>query len=361
MIEPKEVLKKVYRMPESDEIRAGKIMRLDHNERTIPLSQEVFETVWKQITPSEVVAYPVLGPLYKKLAQFLGVARDHILLCSGSDAGIKNIFEVYVEKSDEVVMLVPSFGMFSVYCDMFGAVQVPVEYDQDFHLPVERITGKINKNTKLVILANPNHTGTVMAEKDICAVVEHAAKYNAIVLADEAYHHFYKGTMIAHIDRYDNLMIVRTFSKAFGIAPLRVGYLISQPHNIQNLRKVKLTFEITSVSAKFAEYLIDHPEICEAYVKDVREGKDYINTRCREFGMEMLPSVANFVFLRLPASLDAKEIVQRLKEKNVHIKGPFKGVPVDGLIRVTLGPAKQMREFMDILKEVLEEVQVGTK
>lgn len=361
MIEPKEVLKKVYRTPESDEIRAGKIMRLDHNERTTPFSREIFEAVWKTIAPDEMVAYPVLGSLYKKLAQFLGVARDHILLCSGSDAGIKNIFEVYVEKGDEVVMLVPSFGMFSVYCDMFGAVQVPVEYDPDFHLPVERITGKIHSKTKLVILANPNHTGTVMAEKDICAVIEHAAKLNAIVLVDEAYYHFYKGTMISSVDRYDNLMIARTFSKAFGIAPLRVGYLISQPQNIQNLRKVKLSFDITSVSAKFAEYLLDHPQICEAYVRDVEEGKNYIKTRCLEFGMEMLPSVANFVFLRLPAALDAKEVVQRLKERNVHIKGPFKGVPVDGLLRITLGPAKQMREFMDIFKEVLEEVQVGTK
>ena len=361
MIEPKEVLKKIYRTPESDEIRVGKIMRLDHNERTTPFDQEIFDAVWKQITPEEVVAYPVLGPLYKKLAEFLGVARDHILLCSGSDAGIKNIFEVYVEQGDEVVMLVPSFGMFSVYCDMFGAVQVPVGYDPDFYLPVGRITGKINKNTKLVILANPNHTGTVIAEKDLCAIIELAAKFNAIVLVDEAYHHFYKGTMISHVDRYDNLMIVRTFSKAFGIAPLRVGYLISQPPNIQNLRKVKLTFEITSVSAKFAEYLIDHPQICEAYVKDVEEGKNYIKTRCKEFGMEMLPSAANFVFLRLPASLDAQTIGQRLKKRNVHIKGPFKGVPVDGLIRITLGPVKQMREFTDILKEVLEEVQVGTK
>lgn len=361
MIEPKAVLKKVRRTQEVDLKRIGKIMRLDHNERTTPLPRDVVEAVWREISPEEVVAYPELWPLYNKLAQFLGVPRDHLLLCSGSDTGIKSIFEVYVASGNEVVILTPSFGMFFVYCDMFGAMQVPIEYDRDLHLPVERILGKINPKTKLVILANPNHTGTVMEPKDICAVVEYAAKFNALVLVDEAYHYFYNETMISYIGRYDNLIIVRTLSKAFGIAALRVGYLISQPQNIQNLRKVKLTHEITSVSAKFAEYLIDHPEIYKAHVKDVEEGKNYIRTQCQQLGMEMLPSVTNFVFIRLADSLDPATVVNRLQERNVYIKGPFRGVPVEGLIRVTVGPAKQMQEFMDIFREVLEEIQVGAE
>lgn len=361
MIEPKPLLKRISRMSGHDEARIGRVMRLDRNERTTPLDQGIVDAVWSQISPEEVVAYPELGPLYQKLAQFCGVPREDILLCSGSDTGIKSVFETYVQQDDEVVVLTPSYGMFFVYCDMFGAVKVPIHYDKDFSLPVGRIIDKINRRTKLVILANPNHTGTVLKEEDIDSIIQYAARHYALVLVDEAYHHFYPATIIPHINQYDNLIVVRTFSKAFGIAALRVGYLVSQAQNIRNLDKVRLTHEITSVSAKFAEYLLDHPEICQAYVRDVEEGKNYIDRECMKLGIAALPSATNFVFLRLPDSLEAEKVVARLSEHNICIKGPFREVPVDGLIRVTLGPPKQMKEFVDILKTILEEAQIEAK
>ncbi len=361
MIEPKALLKKISRVSGHGEARIGRAMRLDRNERTTPLAKDIVEAVWSQISPEEIVAYPELEPLYQKLARFLNVLRQNILLCSGSDTGIKSVFETYVQQGDEVVILTPSYGMFSVYCDMFGATKILMHYDEDFFLPVKRITEKINPKTKLVILANPNHTGTVIQEKDIHSIIEYAAQYNTLVLVDEAYHHFYPETIISYIGQYDNLIVVRSFSKAFGIAALRVGYLISQTQNIQNLDKVRLTHEITSVSAKFAAYLIDHPEIYQAYVKDVEEGKSYIAKECQKIGITVLPSTTNFCFFRLPDFWDAKEMVLSLKKRDVHIKGPFQEVPLNGLIRITLGPEKQMREFMNIFKEILKECQIEAK
>lgn len=353
MIEVKSRLKNISRAPSNTEGRIGKVMRLDHNERTTPLPQEILDAVWKTIKPEEIVAYPALESTYGKLVKFAGVPRDHLLMTYGSDTGIRMVFDVYVDKGDEVIFLQPTYGMFQVYTDMFGGKKVPVEYDPDFSLPVDRILNKINPETKLVIIANPNHTGTVMENHDIEVVIRRAAEFDCLVLVDEAYYHFYTNTVIPLVDRYDNLIVVRTFSKAFGIAPLRAGYLVSSPQRIQDLIKVKLTYDITAVTAKFVEYLLDHQEVMRGCVRDVEEGKNVIVRECVKFGAKMLPSVTNFVFVKLPAGIDAAKLVKNLEVRNIWIKGPFKGVPVDGLIRITVGDAIQMKTLFDVIRTLI--------
>ncbi len=353
MIEPRSLLKNVSRALTNTEGRIGKGMRLDHNERTTPLPEKIVQEVWKTISPEELVAYPALEGLYGKLAKSLGVPRETLLLTYGSDTGIRMVFDTYVNPGDEVISLNPSYGMFAVYGDMFGAKKNLVEYNADFSLPVNRITDKINPKTKLVILADPNHTGTAISQQDIISVIEKAAKVKALVLVDEAYHYFYEKTMIGFIGRFDNLIIVRSLSKAFGIAPLRVGYLVSQAGNIQNLYKVKLTHDITSVSAKFAEYLLDHPEIWRQHVEEVNKGKEYLAREFARIGGHVFASVTNFIFVRLPERADAVKLVRGLEERSVWIKGPFKGIPLDGLIRITVGPQEQMSIFMQHVKELV--------
>jgi histidinol-phosphate aminotransferase len=153
--------------------------------------------------------------------------------------------------------------------------------------------------------------------------------------------------------RYDNLIVVRTFSKAFGIAPLRAGYLISRPENIQNLIKVKLTYDVTVVTAKFIEYLLDHPEVVRGAVREVEEGKAVIARECVKIGAQMIPSVTNFVFVRLPAGIDGVKLVKDLEVRDIWIKGPFKGVPVDGFIRITVGDAAQMKKLFDVITTLI--------
>jgi len=359
MIEVKKGLKNITRAPSNTEARIGKVMRLDHNERTTSLPQEVLDAVWKTITPEEVVAYPALESTYKKLAGFAGVSREQLLMTYGSDTAIRMVFDTFLNEGDEVVFLQPTYGMFSVYTDMFGGKKISVEYDPDFSLPVERILSKMNPKTKLVIIANPNHTGTVMADKDIETVIRRGSELNCLVVVDEAYHHFYPGTVAPLIARYDNLIVIRTFSKAFGIAPLRAGYLISQAGNIQNLIKVKLTYDVTSVTAKFIEYFLDHPQIMQTYVREVEEGKALIKRECIKLGWRMLPSVTNFVFIQLPTGIDAARLVKSLEARDVWIKGPFKGVPVDGLIRITVGDAPQMKKLFEIINTL--ELYAGKK
>src|SRR3972149_759306 len=120
MIEPKKNIKNLFRSPSAFESRIGKIMRCDRNERTTPFPKEHLKRILDSICPEDVVAYPELEPFYMKLSDWLKVEREQVLLTSGSDTGIRAVFEVYVEEGDEIVVLSPTYGMYAVYCDMFG-------------------------------------------------------------------------------------------------------------------------------------------------------------------------------------------------------------------------------------------------
>jgi histidinol-phosphate aminotransferase len=167
------------------------------------------------------------------------------------------------------------------------------------------------------------------------------------------HHHFYPGTVMPFVLQYDNLVVVRTFSKAFGLASLRAGFLASHPQNIKNLTKVKLTYDITTVTAKFIEYFLDHPQVMRDYVRAVKEGKAVVEKECEKLGARMLPSVTNFVFVSLPREIDAGKLVQDLEAEDIWIKGPFKGVPLDGLIRITVGDVSQMTTLFETIRRVI--------
>ena len=353
MIEPRKFLKNLTRTPITPEDRIGKVHRLDRNERTTAFPKEHLQKILASVTMDEMVAYPEVEPFYHKLACWLKVDREELLVASGSDTCIKMVFEVYVQEGDEVVVISPTYGMYLVYCRMFGATAREVFYDPDLSLPLERVLGAITPKTKLVAIANPNHTGTVIAEADLLKVIQAAQKVNALVLIDEAYHHFYPGTMVAFIRQFDNLIIIRTFSKSFGIAPLRVGYTVSNKEIIKQLYKVKQTHDITFFSAKTGSYLLDHLEVMTDYATQVNRAKDVLYQRLPAMGFEVLRSEANFVFFKCPAKVDAKKLLGDLEKKKIILKGPFNQIPFTGHLRVTVGSPGQMNMVCDAIKELL--------
>lgn len=358
MIEPKKNIKDLFRATAAFDNRIGKIVRLDRNERTTPFSEEHLKKILNDITPEEIVGYPELEPFYNKLANWLGIEREQILLVSGSDTGIRAVYETYLEEGDEVIMLSPTYGMYAVYCKMFGAISKEIFYDFDFSLLLEKILRAINQKTKLIAIANPNHTGTVISGPDLIKIIETAGNCGSLVLVDEAYYHFYDHTMLHNISEFDNLILVRTFSKAFGIASLRIGYLMSNKSVIEQLYKVKLTHEITGISARFGEYLLDHLDIMENYVIDVKSGINYLENEFRNLGLHTPKTHANFIYAELPEGFNGKMLIELLKKDGFYISGPFAKIPFKNHIRITVGPVAQMKEFIRIFKIVYNKVEL---
>jgi histidinol-phosphate aminotransferase len=190
------------------------------------------------VTSDFLTAYPDVGPLYKKLAQCLDIPQNQIHLSAGSDVGIKTVFEVYVESTDEVIIIHPTYATYYVYSQMFNARLIKINFDENLALPAERIIEKISATTKLICIANPNSpTGTVLPIKDLKKIIEVASENGALVLIDEAYFQFWGNSVIDLVSAYDNLIVVRTFSKALGLASARLGYLVSSSEVISHFMK----------------------------------------------------------------------------------------------------------------------------
>lgn len=353
MVKPKPLIKKMWR-PNPDDSSRSDYFRFERNERTTLFKDDVFNEIISSLSSYDLVAYGELEPFYDKILNWLDLKRENILLTSGSDAGIKAVYETFVNEGDEVLVSLPNYAMFSAYTSMFGGKEVSQLYEKDFTLDVAKFVQKINLNSKLVIISNPSHTGTVLSEREMVKIVEKAKSNNSLVIIDEAYHHFFSESMIDNIDKFENLIISRTFSKAFGLASLRIGVLIACKKIIDEIYKVKLVHEITGVAAKIGIYMLDHMEIVNQYVNSVNQGKNVIYKRLKNAGFEVLKSESNFVFFKTPDSLNPLELKQYMEENHILISGPFSKHPFDDHLRITIGDQNQMNMLCDAIESYME-------
>jgi len=352
MIESKELIKKISRPEPDGSMRSG-IFRFDRNERTTLFSNSEFNDMLATLTPYDFVAYGELEPFYEKITEWLGLKRENVLLTSGSDSGIKAVFEAFVDKGDKVLNLLPNYAMFSEYTKMFGGGENKVFYENDLALDVDGFLNNIDSNTKLVIISNPGHTGTVVEESDLVRITEAACNSDALMLLDEAYYHFYPKSMIGYINQFDNLVITRTFSKAFGLASLRIGLLIGCKEVIRELYRVKIVHEITGVAAKIGTYMLNNMQIMDNYVEQVNESKEIFYELLGLLDFKVLKSCANFVYFKTPSTINAEELILELQKEKIFIKGPFNNHPFDGHCRITVGDVNQTRMLCGEIKRII--------
>ena len=178
---------------------------------------------------------------------------------------MKTIFETYVDAGDAVVMQDPSWRMYEVYNNIYQGRALLVPYDGKLGFNAGAVLRAVRESSiRLVILANPNQpTGTLMDDADVEAIIAEGAKTGTIVVMDEAYHLFTPKTALGWVTRYPNLIVVRTFSKAFGLAGLRLGYCVSQAERISELSLLRPVTDSNSIALKCGEYALDHMDWIE--------------------------------------------------------------------------------------------------
>jgi histidinol-phosphate aminotransferase len=349
-IEPRRLVRDFTRSAPSPDGRVGAVVRLGHNERTIPLPDGVVREIFSQISAEELTALPELGRLAAKIAKFIGVDSGQIVLCHGADAGIASVFDAYIDPGDEIVRPAITYHRYAELAELHGAVEVCVGLDANVHLDREHLMSSVHSGTRLVIVVNPDSpTGSVLSIAQLTALVERARRHDALVLVDEAYHHFCDVTALPLLKRYHNVVIARSFSKAFGIAGVRVGYLVANPAVAAQLRKVKLRHEVSAVSARVAEYLLEHREIMEDYVASVVASREPLAAALSEFGFHMVPTASAGALVRVPDDINATSLAAATLAHGYEIAGGLPS-PLHRYIRVTLGPWNQMLGFLSALR-----------
>lgn len=352
MIEPRPEITTVVRVADRVEARE-EFVCLDKNERVDPFPEAVTREMLACLSPRDFSQYPVLEPFYEEVAAWLKVPRDWLLLAGGSDPAIRHVYEVYGRPGAVGVVLHPTFAMYDVYARLYAIRLRRLEYDRELRLSANQVIAALDDDVRLVLLANPNApTGTAFTVEELGRITEAAARRGALVLVDEAYCYFYEPTALDLVARYTNLVVTRTFSKAGGLAGARLGFLVSQPRNIDFLNRVKPMYEINGVAMRLGQYLIRHEHLLWDYARSANEGRGFLAKAFAELGLKVFTSQANFLVARPPAGVDIRKLVAALRERGYLIKGPFGDPPLTDCLRVTTASVPIMEAFASVFATV---------
>lgn len=282
--------------------RDKKKLWLDKNENSDLILNKTIRSILKKIDPKAIFSYPDLSYLYKYLSKKLKISPENLLLTAGSDGGIKSVFETFIKPGDVVLRTNPTFAMYQVYSKIFKVKEILIEYRYFKSGPKFDYTKILylikNKKPRLICLPNPDSpTGHIISKKNLAKILLVSKKTNSLVLIDEAYYLFSKETAISYIKKYNNLILVRSAGKAFGMAGLRIGYVISNKKFIKEMHKLKPMYEINNLGAKiFYEML--KPNNFNKIKKSAKhqlEAKKNFKLQLRKLNFEVLENKGNFL------------------------------------------------------------------
>jgi histidinol-phosphate aminotransferase len=347
MLEARDTVKNLhaYRPPLAG--RQG--LRLDFNESTLGCSPRVLARL--QSLDSEALArYPEREPVESEAAGFLGLDASQVLLTNGVDEAIHLLCSTYLDPGGEAIIVVPTFAMYKIFAQAEGAQVVEVPSTENFGFPLEDVLSRISQRTQLIAVANPNNpTGTVV-QCEILLRVARAAPHAAL-LVDEAYFEFHGESILHYTTRPANLFVARTFSKAYGLAGLRIGILAGDAAQIAMVRRVASPYNVNSVAlAVLPEALRDQGHI-EQYVSEVRRGREVLQQELGALGLRYWPSRANFVLVQVGSAY--AEFIQALRTRGILVRDRHTDPGCDGCVRLTVGSFEHTRTLIVALREVV--------
>jgi histidinol-phosphate aminotransferase len=323
--------------------------RFDMAERIYDFPKPLYNKFLKTLKQEDFIAYPSYAEyesLKEKIANYNKLKSTNVFLSTGSGACIKALLEVTMNPGYNVVSPTPSYPMYGVYGNILGGEHITVPYTSK-NFSLDDLINAVNENTRLVVVSNPfSPIGDYKDVNQLKKVCEYLKEKNIIFLIDEAYVDFGPGTVLSLINEYDNVIISRTFSKAFGAAGIRVGYLLGNDKLIKLITKVQLTYPLSSTSVKFASFLLDNVSEVEKYTKDSKRDRDILCDLLESKGYDVIRSHTNSIHFH-ESNGDNSKTSNRLllhglafKSGNMKTGTPVK-VPGDDRgtwIRLSIGP-----------------------
>ncbi len=350
IIKPRKAIEQKEQYNPPLENRRG-LMRLDFNENTVGCSPKVLEAI-NNIREEEIASYPEYAKFKSKLAYHLKIGAEQVMITNASDEAIMIIMQTYIEKGEEIVLPIPTFAMFRFYAQIVEAKIKDILYANNLTFPTKKVLDAITTKTKLIVLCNPNNpTGTLIEKKDIIKIIEKAGKNGALVLLDEAYYQYSEIEYLKLINVYTNLIIIRTFSKAYGMAGLRLGYIASNSEVIKNLSKSASPYSVNSVAIVAASVAIEDDAYIKWYTHEVKRAKTIMYEGLKNLNVKTYPTAANFLIAKFPNK--SKEIEQKLREKGILVRDRNYEPLLKDCLRIGIGTERQAKDFIKALKEVL--------
>jgi histidinol-phosphate aminotransferase len=348
MLQPRKAVRRLKKYRPPLEGRGGKL-RLDFNENTVGCAPGVVPALRRLITAEELSRYPEYQRSRETLARYFGVAPEEMLLTNGTDEAIKMLCDAFVEPGDRLIIPVPTFPVFQFFHSVAGGRTVAVRFDEGFRPPMRKLLAAAKKRPRWMALANPNNpTGTLIPKKDLAALLKAAPR--TLILVDEAYFDFSGETVLPWIRKYRNLVVTRTFSKAFGLAALRMGFLFANRRLAEVIHRAQNPFAVNSLAVACACQAIRHPDYVRHYAQEVRSNRAQFCRTLDALGVAYVPSAANFVLTR--AGERAPEVAARLREAGILVRDWSYDPRLRGYLRFTVGSTPQTRRLIRELERL---------
>jgi histidinol-phosphate aminotransferase len=272
-------------------------------------------------------------------------------LTNGVDEAIHLLCQTYLGPGDEALIVVPTYSMYRIYMMAARARVVSVAAGAEFAFPTDGLQNAITESTRLIAIANPNNpTGIVVPEEDMVRVAKAAP--NAAILVDEAYFEFYGKTLLGRRREAPNLFVARTFSKAYGLAGLRVGVLVGDANQMRAVRRVCSPYNVNAVALACLPAALADQEYIERYVNEVRESRARLERALDAAGIQYWPSQANFVLARV----GSPSFVERMRQRGILVRDRSGDYGCEGCVRITLGTRAHTDRMLTALHESLEEM-----
>jgi histidinol-phosphate aminotransferase len=355
-IQPKSFLThlKPYRPAFQDEsmlMDDGNMLKLDSNESTEKPSPLVSQAINEFLAKGYLNRYPDMNAtqLRKKLSDYTKRSLEEIQVFNGSDSALDYIARTFVGEEDKVIIASPTYDNFRLFVELLGA-RVEFVYSKiPFTSDVSGLLSHVDSKTKMIYLCNPNNpTGVLYSKRDVRRILE-ALERNPLIV-DEAYFEYTGLTMSDLLDEYENLIITRSFSKAFGLASLRCGYILSNRVVIEYIETIRNGKDVNTLAQIAASAALDDTEYMENYVKVVQASKTWLAKQLQDRDLEVIITPANYILIRVDFP---RELIASLRDQEIYIRDRSNIPQMQNIVRITVGNLELCEKFLRALDKHL--------
>ncbi len=325
----------------------GAYIKLNTNENPYPPSPKVLAAL-KEAVDEKLRLYPDPNAttVKEKVSEIFGTRPERVLVGNGSDELLTIIIRSFVGEGDKVVYPYPTYLLYKILSDIQNGMVCTVNFLEDYSLPEEIV----RKGASIIFICNPNSpSGTMVSVDDVSNI---AGKTESVIVVDEAYVDFANDNCLRLVDEYPNLIILRTLSKSYSLAGMRLGFAVAQEGLINGMMKVKDSYNIDRLSIAAAIAALGDQETFRGNISKIKRTRERLMVSLNQLGFYVYPSQTNFVMVKCASSLVAKDIYARLKEQKILIR--YIDEPrLDDCLRITVGTDGEI----DTLLEKMEEIQ----
>jgi histidinol-phosphate aminotransferase len=326
--------------------RAGKV-RLDFNENTAGCSPAVTRAL-RQMSGQQLAMYPEYEKSTDRLARYFGVRSEELLLTNGGDDALRVFFDTFVDSGSGILICEPTFPMYRYFAEIFGARVEALRYGPQMEFPMAGVLAALKRKPRVLFIANPNNpTGTLLPAIAVIEILRAATK--TAVVIDEAYVDFSGVSLVPYINKYPHLFIARTFSKAAGLAALRLGAVIASTDSLSYLRRAMPPFPVNVAALVAAEAAVRDRATIRRHVREILQLRHWFAKELHDLDVKTFPSAGNFLLANFGP--DGPQLFQRLEREGILLRERSKDLG-PGFVRITIGTKREMTLLVKRMKEL---------